>query len=93
MVEWNGAHRSAEGKKDLAMPSAAYVLHGEVCNTLSLTQIRGEFVREQAWDVLHENLEACGGLDFENACELLLKIRYEKKNGFYNLYTFGTELH
>ncbi len=73
--------------------SAASKLHGEICTTLSLSQGRKESIEEQAWDVLHELLEVGSGPDFENACALLLSIRYQKDTNFENLCTYGTELH
>lgn len=73
--------------------SAANKLHSEICTTLTLGQSRGASVCEQAWDILHEILEASSGPEFEKACELLLAIRNEKDKGFEGMCTFGTELH
>lgn len=73
--------------------SASSKLHSEICTTLSLGQGRDESVREQAWDVLHEILEACSGPEFEKACKLLLAIRDEKETGFEDMCTFGTITH
>lgn len=73
--------------------SASNKLHSEICTTLMLGQSRVASVREQAWDVLHEILEASSGPEFEKACALLLAIRNEKDKGFEDMCTFGTEPH
>lgn len=73
--------------------SASEILHTEICATLSLSQGRKESIEEQAWDVLHEVLEANSGPEFENACRLLLFIRDAKVNGFEDLCTYGTATH
>lgn len=40
------------------MNEARKVLHAEIVTALTLSQGRGESVEGQAWDVLHELLEA-----------------------------------
>ena len=75
------------------MSLAQNILHAEICTTLSLARTRGADIEEQAWDVLHEILEANSGPEFENACYLLVRIRDEKDKGFEDMCTYGTVTH